>query len=62
MCERFPTLSPAAARAERFRLAELVSTLSGAPLYRACGYLSVEELVDASGGAGVPLLRMCKTF
>ena len=53
-------LCEAAARAEGFSRAELVSTLSGAPLYRACGYVSVEALVDASGGAGVPLVRMHK--
>jgi GNAT superfamily N-acetyltransferase len=49
-----------AARAEGFRRAELVATLAGEPLYRACGFVPGEHLVDGRGGAGVPLLRMSK--
>lgn len=49
-----------AARGEGFTRAELVATMAGAPLYRACGYRDVAELVDDSGGASVPLLRMAK--
>jgi GNAT superfamily N-acetyltransferase len=49
-----------AARAEGFTRAELVATMAGEPLYRACGYLPVEALEDARGGAAVPLLRMEK--
>ncbi|MGF1626183.1 MAG: GNAT family N-acetyltransferase [Alphaproteobacteria bacterium] len=49
-----------AARAEGFTRAELVATLAGEPLYRACGYQPVERLSDARGGAEVPLLRMAK--
>lgn len=49
-----------AARAEGFTQMELVATLSGEPLYRACGFESVEEFVDKRGGAAVPLLRMRK--
>lgn len=49
-----------AAREEGFRRVELMATLAGEPLYRACGYGEVERIVDASGGAGVPLIRMDK--
>jgi GNAT superfamily N-acetyltransferase len=56
------TLCEDAARAEGFRRAELVATMAGEPLYRACGYLPVEELVDDRGGAPVPLLRMAKAL
>lgn len=51
-----------AARAEGFRQLELVATLSGEPLYRACGFVAYERFVDDRGGAGVPLLRMRKTL
>jgi GNAT superfamily N-acetyltransferase len=49
-----------AARAEGFGRAELVATMSGEPLYRACGYLPLERIEDMRGGAAVPLLRMYK--
>ncbi len=49
-----------AARAEGFTRLELVATLSGEALYRACGFEAYEQIVDARGGAGVPLLRMRK--
>jgi GNAT superfamily N-acetyltransferase len=49
-----------AARREGFGRMELMSTLSGEPLYRACGYQPVERLTDARGGAPVPLVRMRK--
>lgn len=51
-----------AARAEGFRRAELVATMAGEPLYRACGYHPIERFVDERGGTAVPLLRMCKTL
>ncbi len=51
-----------AARREGFRRTELMSTLSGEPLYLACGYQSLERLADARGGAPVPLVRMSKTL
>ncbi len=54
------SLCEAAAKAEGFTKMELVATLSGEPLYRACGYESYEKIVDDRGGAGVPLLRMSK--
>ena len=49
-----------AARAEGFSRVELMATLSGEPLYRACGYEPVEAISDDRGGAPVPLLRMAK--
>ena len=52
----------AAARSEGFTRAELMSTLAGEPLYRACGYTVVERVVDDRGGTPVPLLRMQKSL
>lgn len=49
-----------AARTEGFIHAELMATLSGVPLYRACGYMAVADVSDASGGVSVPLVRMRK--
>lgn len=49
-----------AARAAGFRSVELMATMSGEPLYRACGYLPIEPVLDDRGGAPVPLLRMGK--
>ncbi|MCA1493819.1 GNAT family N-acetyltransferase [Sinorhizobium alkalisoli] len=49
-----------AARNEGFKRAELMGTMAGEPLYRACGYIPVERLVDGRGGVTVPLLRMTK--
>jgi len=49
-----------AARAEGFRRIELVATMAGEPLYRACGYQPVKSFVDNRGGAEVPLLAMEK--
>ena len=54
------SLCEAAAQAEGFGQAELMATLSGEPLYRACGYRPVERVVDTRGGAPVPLVRMRK--
>ena len=56
------SLCEAAARAEGFTRAELVATMAGAPLYRACGYRDMAELADDRGGASVPLLRMVKAL
>jgi GNAT superfamily N-acetyltransferase len=50
-----------AARAEGFCNAELMATLAGEPLYRACGYEPLEHLtVTPPGGVAVPLVRMGK--
>jgi GNAT superfamily N-acetyltransferase len=51
-----------AARAEGFRRVELMATLAGQPLYRACGYEPLESVTDAHGGVAVPLVRMGKAL
>ena len=56
------SLCEEAARAEGFKAVELMATLSGEPLYSACGYLPGERISDDRGGAAVPLLRMRKTL
>ena len=56
------SLCEAAAKAEGFTRMELVATLSGEPLYRACGFEPYENIIDDRGGAGVPLLRMRKSL
>jgi GNAT superfamily N-acetyltransferase len=53
-------LCEAAARAHGFKRVELMATLSGEPLYRACGYEESERIIDDRGGVGVPLMRMTK--
>jgi GNAT superfamily N-acetyltransferase len=55
-------LCEAAARQEGFGRVELMATLAGEPLYRACGYKPIERLDDDRGGVPVPLLRMQKTL
>ena len=54
------TLCEQAARSEGFGKIELMSTLAGVPLYRACGYEAGDRFEDATGGTAVPLLRMHK--
>jgi GNAT superfamily N-acetyltransferase len=54
------SLCEAAAASEGFTRLELMSTLSGEPLYTAYGFRPLERLVDATGGAPVPLVRMEK--
>lgn len=56
------TLCEEAARREGFRRVELMATLAGEPLYRACGYERLDGLTDERGGAPVPLIRMGKTL
>ena len=55
-------LCEAAAASEGFTRLELMSTLSGEPLYTAYGFQPLERLVDATGGAPVPLVRMEKAI
>ncbi|RVT43184.1 GNAT family N-acetyltransferase [Sphingobium algorifonticola] len=52
------SLCEAAARAEGFRTLELSSTLAGAPLYHACGFVDVARFEDG----GVPLITMRKAL
>ncbi len=54
------SLCESAARHEGFLKVELMATLSGEPLYRACGYAPIERVLDGRGGAPVPLVRMQK--
>jgi GNAT superfamily N-acetyltransferase len=56
------SLCEEAARAEGFKRAELVATMAGEPLYRACGYQPIERFADDRGGLPVPLLRMGKVL
>jgi GNAT superfamily N-acetyltransferase len=51
-----------AARAEGFTRTELVATMAGEPLYRACSYQPVERFTDDRGGSAVPLVRMSKAL
>jgi len=52
-----------AARTAGFSRVELMATLSGEPLYRACGYQPVEQILSKPiDGERVPLILMRKTF
>lgn len=52
-----------AARKAGFGRVELMATMAGVPLYRACGYLPVESVESRPiNGVRVPLLRMEKTL
>jgi GNAT superfamily N-acetyltransferase len=53
----------AAARGEGFSSVELAATLAGEPLYRACGYHTIEPFTSrTSAGVDVPLIRMGKSL
>jgi GNAT superfamily N-acetyltransferase len=55
------TRCEAAAAAAGFRGVELMSTLAGEPLYRACGYTEIERIAPMPlAGVAVPLIRMGK--
>ena len=55
------TACEAAATAAGFRVAELVATLPGEPLYAACGYeVSERFAIDLPEGVQLPVARMCK--
>ena len=56
------SLCEQAARAQGYSTAELMATMAGEPLYRACGYEPRERVIDDRGGVAVPLLRMVKTL
>ena len=55
-------LCEAAARSEGFQRVELMATMAGEPLYRACGYEPYDRVMDDRGGAAVPLVRMRKSL
>jgi GNAT superfamily N-acetyltransferase len=50
-----------AVRAAGFTRVELMATMAGEPLHRACGYEPCERLMDDRGGVAVPRLRMRKS-
>ena len=56
------SLCEEAAKAVGFTKMELVATLSGEPLYQACGFEPYEEFMDDRGDTGVPLLKMRKSL
>ena len=57
------SLCEAAAAAEGFGRVQLMATLSGEPLYRACGYAEIERTAAAPvGGVVVPLILMGKAI
>jgi len=52
-----------AAREAGFKRAELMATMAGEPLYRACGYEVIEPHTSTtSKGVRIPLLRMGKAI
>jgi len=55
-------LCDAAAAAAGFTNLELMSTLSGQPLYEAAGFVPVEHVDDPAAGTPVPLIRMRRTI
>lgn len=55
-------LCESAATSEGFSKVELMATKSGEPLYLACGYEPLEQILDDRGGAPVPLVRMRKNL
>ena len=56
------TLCEDAARVEGFSRLELMGTMSGRPLYESYGFTPIEDILDARGGAPVPLTRMGKAI
>ena len=56
-------LCEAAAAAEGFRRVQLMATLSGEPLYRACGYAEIERsFATPVDGLALALIRMGKSL
>ncbi len=62
MERRILNLCEQAAAAEGFLRVELMATLSGRPLYDACGYRVIEPAAVNVDGVSVPLLRMGKSL
>jgi GNAT superfamily N-acetyltransferase len=60
---RIMQLCEQAAADHGFRKIEMMATLSGEPLYRACGYRPIEHVQSAPiAGIAVPLIRMGKSL
>lgn len=57
---RILDLCEAAAANAGFSRVELMATLAGQPLYRACGYVEIEPIVSQTELGPVPLIRMGK--
>ncbi len=55
-------LCEAAAAGEGFGAIQLMATLSGEPLYRACGYLEIERVSSETDLGAVPLILMGKAL
>lgn len=53
------SICEAAARDAGFARAEMMATLAGEPLYRACGYEPIER-IETPGDVPVPMVRMGK--
>ena len=57
------SLCEGAAREAGYARVELMATMSGEPLYRACGYEEIERMIAASAnGVDVPGVRMGKSL
>jgi GNAT superfamily N-acetyltransferase len=56
------SLCEEAAKSEGFQKVELMASMAGESLYRACGYEPRERIMDDRGGVAVPLLRMTKSL
>jgi len=56
------SLCEEAAKSEGFQKVELMASMAGESLYRACGYEPREHIMDDRGGVAVPLLRMTKSL
>ena len=56
------SLCEEAARRAGFSRVELMATMAGEPLYRACGYEPIERIMDDRGGVPVPMVRMGKAL
>ncbi|MEG3164329.1 GNAT family N-acetyltransferase [Sphingomonas sp. PB2P19] len=55
------TICESAARDAGFARAEMMATLAGEPLYRACGYSPIER-IETPGDVPVPMVRMGKSL
>ena len=51
-----------AAREAGFARTELMATMAGEPLYRACGYVPVETVEADVGGVAVPMVRIVRSL
>lgn len=61
--KRIMALCEDAARAAGFARTELMATLAGLPLYKACGYTQIEAVEATSReGVKVPIIRMGKAL